>query len=130
MKTNEKIYSATLNNDSTTNNIKWFESGKLAELDNLDRFVLDHIHVSDYPPWKTRAESIGSNDKPFTIFCGIYTHAPQHDTAVAAIIHTWGWKCDGFVAFSTVTDEKYAGIALYVVLLIFLLILYSHCIIT
>jgi len=36
------------------------------------------------------------------LFCGIYTHNPARDfTRLAAL--SYGWKCDGFLAFSTVT---------------------------
>jgi len=41
------------------------------------------------------------HDRP-KLFCGIYTHNPARDfTRLAAL--SYGWKCDGFLAFSTVT---------------------------
>eukprot|EP00903_Cladosiphon_okamuranus_P006776 g6606.t1 len=38
------------------------------------------------------------------VFCGIYTHQPNHATKVKAIQDTWASHCDGFVAFSDVAD--------------------------
>lgn len=39
------------------------------------------------------------------IFCGIYTMEKNHATNVMATKNTWAKKCDGFIAFSTKTDE-------------------------
>lgn len=36
------------------------------------------------------------------ILCGVYTHDGKRDQARMAAL-TYGWKCDGFLAFSTVT---------------------------
>eukprot|EP00752_Nemacystus_decipiens_P004621 g4218.t1 len=38
------------------------------------------------------------------VFCGIFTHQTNHATKVKAIQDTWAPHCDGFVAFSDVTD--------------------------
>jgi ShK domain-like len=39
------------------------------------------------------------------ILCGIYTMEKNHATNVQATRETWGKKCDGFIAFSTVNDD-------------------------
>ena len=44
------------------------------------------------------------------ILCGIYTMAKNHDTNVKATRETWGKRCDGFVAYSTVTDDNISAI--------------------
>ena len=44
------------------------------------------------------------------ILCGIYTMAKNHDTNVKATRETWGKKCDGFVAYSTSTDDSISAI--------------------
>jgi len=38
------------------------------------------------------------------ILCAVYTHPANHDQ-IEAIIDTWGWRCDGFIAASTITNE-------------------------
>eukprot|EP00752_Nemacystus_decipiens_P004620 g4217.t1 len=40
------------------------------------------------------------------VFCGIYTHQPNHATKVKAIKETWASHCDGFVAFSDAFDRE------------------------
>jgi hypothetical protein len=44
------------------------------------------------------------------ILCGIYTMAKNHDTNVKATRETWGKRCDGFVAYSTLTDDSISAI--------------------
>ena len=46
------------------------------------------------------------NKKIPRIFCGIYTMEANHKGNVQATRETWGKRCDGFVAFSTVTDDS------------------------
>ena len=48
-------------------------------------------------------ENVGVNIPK--IFCGIYTMESNHKTNVQATRETWGKKCDGFVAFSTIDDD-------------------------
>mmetsp|Transcript_25138 Transcript_25138/g.25339 ORF Transcript_25138/g.25339 Transcript_25138/m.25339 type:complete len:691 (+) Transcript_25138:3-2075(+) len=70
--------------------IKNNDNGKL-----LDRVKLD------------RSKDIAlSKDLNYTpkIFCGIYTMEKNHGTNVRATIETWGKRCSGFMAFSTVTN--------------------------
>lgn len=38
------------------------------------------------------------------VFCALYTMEKNHGTNVKAVKETWGKRCDGFVAFSTVSD--------------------------
>ena len=38
------------------------------------------------------------------LFCGVYTISSNH-RAIEDILHTWGKKCDGFLAFSNATDS-------------------------
>ena len=38
------------------------------------------------------------------VFCALYTMEKNHATNVKAVRDTWGKRCDGFLAFSTVTD--------------------------
>jgi glycoprotein-N-acetylgalactosamine 3-beta-galactosyltransferase len=40
------------------------------------------------------------------IFCGIYTYDRNHATNVKATRETWAKRCDGFLAFSTLTDPS------------------------
>ncbi|RYG98748.1 hypothetical protein EON65_51055 [archaeon] len=42
---------------------------------------------------------------PVKIFCGIYTYEKHHVNALMTR-NTWAKKCDGFVAFSTITDPS------------------------
>jgi len=45
------------------------------------------------------------------LFCGIYTHGPQRNfTRLSAL--SYGWKCDGFLAFSTLTAPKLGMVGL------------------
>lgn len=43
------------------------------------------------------------------VFCGIYTMEKNHPTNVKATMETWAKRCDGFVAFSTVSDEAFSA---------------------
>lgn len=45
-----------------------------------------------------------TEDKSYKVFCGIYTMEKNHPTNVQATRETWAKRCDGFLAFSTVTD--------------------------
>ena len=39
------------------------------------------------------------------VFCGVFTiAAPGYDVLLEAVLDTWGRQCDGFLAFSNVTD--------------------------
>eukprot|EP01041_Mallomonas_annulata_P004115 gene4115-8174_t len=44
------------------------------------------------------------------IFCGMYTMETKHKTNVRAVRDTWGKRCDGFMAFSTVNDPEIPAI--------------------
>jgi len=46
------------------------------------------------------------------LFCGIFTTHEKHGN-IRAILSTWGWKCDGFVAFSTKNDPSLNGMYMY-----------------
>jgi hypothetical protein len=65
--------------------------------------LLDRIHLST-PQEYLPATNDGA--KPVRIFCGIYTQAKNHATNVQATKDVWAKKCDGFLAFSTATDES------------------------
>ena len=52
------------------------------------------------------------NSTPFPkIFCGIYTYEKNHDM-IKTITETWGWRCDGFLAFSTLTEPEIGAVHL------------------
>lgn len=55
------------------------------------------------------AERSGSGPK---VLCMIYTMADAHPTRVRAIRETWGGGCDGFLAFSTVSDPRIPAISI------------------
>jgi Fringe-like len=66
-----------------------------------DGLMLSHIHVM-----KPRA-------KVSKIFCGILTTERDHKTNAPAVIETWGKRCDGYLAFSTVDDEEISAVKVY-----------------
>ena len=41
-----------------------------------------------------------------TLFCGVYTMYEKHHTNVRAMRDTWAPLCNGFVAFSTISDPR------------------------
>jgi len=43
------------------------------------------------------------------ILCAVYTHPGNHHL-VEAIIDTWGWRCDGFIAASTITNQTIGAV--------------------
>lgn len=49
--------------------------------------------------------------KPPRIFCGIYTHEGNHHLLQASG-ETWGWRCDGFLGFSTKTNTTLGAVDL------------------
>lgn len=46
------------------------------------------------------------------VLYAIYTYGKRHETLVQAVVDTWAWKCDGFLAASTITDETLGAIDL------------------
>lgn len=46
------------------------------------------------------------------VLCVIYTYEPHHATMVQAVVNTWAWKCDGFFAASTATNETLGAVDL------------------
>lgn len=49
---------------------------------------------------------IDKDAKTPRVLCGIYTMEKNHEGNVQATRETWGKRCDGFIAFSTVQDDK------------------------
>ena len=47
-----------------------------------------------------------------SVMCLIYTMAEAHSTRIRAIRDTWAGGCDGFLAFSTVSDPRLPAISL------------------
>ena len=45
------------------------------------------------------------------ILCVIYTHDQKRDH-IQTVAETWGWRCDGFVAASTVTVPEISAVDL------------------
>jgi len=52
-----------------------------------------------------------NNKKKLKLFCGVYTHDGKRDSARIAAL-SYGWKCDGFLAFSTATIPSLGMVAL------------------
>ena len=46
------------------------------------------------------------DNKKMKLFCMVYTYEQRHDI-VKSILETYGQYCDGFVAFSNLTDTDY-----------------------
>lgn len=44
------------------------------------------------------------------ILCLVYTHSNRHETALRAIVDTWGVDCHGFLALSNQTDESLGAV--------------------
>jgi len=49
--------------------------------------------------------------KPPKILCGMYTYHKKR-YLVQAAAHSWAWRCDGFLAFSDVTEPKIGAVDL------------------
>eukprot|EP00981_Chlorochromonas_danica_P009842 scaffold2831_cov249-Ochromonas_danica.AAC.43 len=49
---------------------------------------------------------------PIRLFCGIYTISTAHEENVRASRDTWGKRCDGFIAFSNLTDPSIPSLAI------------------
>jgi hypothetical protein len=49
--------------------------------------------------------------KKLKLFCGVYTHDGKRDSARLVAL-SYGWKCDGFLAFSTATIPSLGMVAL------------------
>lgn len=52
-----------------------------------------------------------TNKKKLKLFCGVYTHDGNRDSARLVAL-SYGWKCDGFLAFSTATIPSLGMVAL------------------
>ena len=50
------------------------------------------------------------NPKP-KLLCAIYTYHKNHNR-IEAVADSWGWKCDGFLAASTLTNETIGAVDL------------------
>eukprot|EP00752_Nemacystus_decipiens_P004599 g4198.t1 len=70
-------------------------SGRSCDVEDDHKKLLDQIDVYQHAERKTPR-----------VFCGVYTHHPNHSTQVKAIKDTWASHCDGFVAFSDVDDPR------------------------
>jgi hypothetical protein len=72
-------------------------------------YILLHNHVQIHPDYIESTESyaaglsLSNRHNKTRILCAVYTTAASHNR-IAAIVDTWGWKCDGFLAASTVTN--------------------------
>eukprot|EP01038_Epipyxis_sp_PR26KG_P009063 gene9063-12225_t len=66
-----------------------------------DALVLNKININ----------SINNHQKQIKLFCGIFTTVVNHDL-VKMMRDTWGYKCDGFLAFSTINDPFLPSISL------------------
>jgi hypothetical protein len=93
----------------------------------LLKIVPDHPGVPPYPdhntsfvpPFTNRSEeyeryNVATASRPYSphnnnprLLCAIYTYAGKHEQ-VTAVQETWGYKCDGFLAASTLTVEDRA----------------------
>ena len=61
-------------------------------------------HPYDNPTTTTNNKN-NSKSSNVTILCAMYTHAPMQDLARAAAL-TWGYQCDGFLAFSSSSNSS------------------------
>ena len=68
------------------------------------KIITEYVKVDIQTPILRRGctESLPLKHERPKLFCGVYTHNPARDfTRLSAL--SYGWKCDGFLAFSTVT---------------------------
>ncbi|CAM9430528.1 unnamed protein product [Discosporangium mesarthrocarpum] len=74
------------------------------ECDKKDahKMLLDQVEV-----WggSSKAGDVAQSQSSPRILCSIYTYHSNHQTQVKAIKETWASRCDGFVAFSDVSDN-------------------------
>ncbi len=59
---------------------------------------------------KEGGDEVNKKPKP-KLLCAIYTYEKMHDRLEAAA-DSWGWKCDGFLAASTLTNETIGAVDL------------------
>ena len=52
-----------------------------------------------------------NSPRPPKVFCGVYTYHKKHYLLEAAT-HTWAYRCDGFLAFSDLTDPTIGAVDL------------------
>eukprot|EP01038_Epipyxis_sp_PR26KG_P011274 gene11274-15126_t len=113
----EKYYFKTNNNSSvrSTNNtlILMEESSELINsyqhiscslLGSADALILNKIIIN-------QDIMFGQFNNSPRIFCGIFTTHKSHES-IKVIKRTWGKKCDGFLAFSTIDDDTIPSIRL------------------
>mmetsp|Transcript_12441 Transcript_12441/g.28042 ORF Transcript_12441/g.28042 Transcript_12441/m.28042 type:complete len:572 (+) Transcript_12441:52-1767(+) len=67
--------------------------------------------------WNAMSNKIRTTDFPAgtkfkKVLCMVYTHESRHEPYLRAISETWGPKCDGFVAASSVTDTSIGAVRL------------------
>jgi len=65
---------------------------------------LHKLPVFDRMPMTARP--LVASEKTPTIMCMVYTVESKHATNIRAIRETWASYCDGFLAFSTVSDPR------------------------
>lgn len=56
---------------------------------------------------------IETEKKTPRVLCGIYTMEKNHAGNVQATRETWGKRCDGFIAFSTMTDNNIPSVNIF-----------------
>ena len=80
--------------------------------DNLDEFEykVEIGGPTALPDEKETKDENVTADPP-KVLCMLYTYDKNHDR-VKAVANTWGWKCDGLLAFLTLTNETIGSVDL------------------
>ena len=70
----------------------------------ISRYRVDGYDPIEHTRNETEFQYKKTSPIPPKLLCAIYTHEKNHPK-IEEIIKVWGWRCDGFFAASTVTNE-------------------------
>ncbi len=68
------------------------------------KLMTEKVEIGGPTPLPDGEEAQGGEVEKPKVLCLLYTYEKNHDR-VEAVANTWGWKCDGFLAASTLTNE-------------------------
>ena len=73
---------------------------------DVNKELIDTVPIQALKEPATSPNDAADSQQLPTVFCAIYTMYENHHTNVRAIRDTWAPLCNGFVAFSTISDPR------------------------
>lgn len=87
--------------------------------DSYMKNILDSVRnwnrsVFNMPKIFPESTLVASASNPIRILCAVFSMEKNHANNLNAVRVTWGWKCDGFIAYSTVNSPAAWGMCWFI----------------